>query len=278
MRAICGALNVETQLMAAQMKQKSFRGTGGSHNPDHKSSDAGRSVFEYSDDETDIESDSDNDSDNDDHSNIWFTSFATDVLLYTTCLTQLGNALECPAPEAEHDTTPYTRAIAELRSDQVSTNTDLITEGIWSEEPSNSVEDSGRAHSPGKKTRTMEPGQDVPAVNLESGGKYIIKRSQNEDVQPQLTPVGSEKAGHACSICGKTFSRKSHRKNHEAGHRGSRHHECPKCGKSFTRFNDLKRHQKLHEPRKSPKLLPERPSWSMGESLCDNSNVSSRQK
>ena len=168
MRAICGALNVETQLMAAQMKQKSFRGTGGSHNPDHKSSDAGRSVFEYSDDETDIESDSDNDSDNDDDSNIWFTSFAADVLLYTTCLTQLGNALECPAPEAE---------------------------------------------------------------------------------QPQSTPVKSEKAVHACSICGKTFSRYFQRRNHEVVHRGPRPHECPECGKAFTRLNDCKRHQNIHERR-----------------------------
>ncbi|KAF1829385.1 C2H2 domain-containing protein [Decorospora gaudefroyi] len=56
-----------------------------------------------------------------------------------------------------------------------------------------------------------------------------------------------EKAHHACTICGKTFTRNFHRKHHELSHRGERPHECPECGKAFTRLNDLKRHQKLHD-------------------------------
>jgi hypothetical protein len=56
-----------------------------------------------------------------------------------------------------------------------------------------------------------------------------------------------EKANHACTICGKTFTRNFHRKNHEMSHRGERPHECAECGKAFTRLNDLKRHQKLHD-------------------------------
>lgn len=54
-------------------------------------------------------------------------------------------------------------------------------------------------------------------------------------------------ADHACTICGKTFTRSFHRKNHEASHRGERPFSCPECGKAFTRANDCKRHQKIHE-------------------------------
>ncbi|KAI4607899.1 hypothetical protein J4E83_009443 [Alternaria metachromatica] len=56
-----------------------------------------------------------------------------------------------------------------------------------------------------------------------------------------------EASTHACTMCGKTFSRNFHRKNHELSHRGERPHECPECGKAFTRLNDLKRHQKIHD-------------------------------
>jgi hypothetical protein len=55
------------------------------------------------------------------------------------------------------------------------------------------------------------------------------------------------KADHACTFCGKTFTRDFHRKNHENSHRGLRPYECPECGKAFTRRNDCMRHQKLHE-------------------------------
>jgi hypothetical protein len=63
--------------------------------------------------------------------------------------------------------------------------------------------------------------------------------------------VKRETTNHACSMCGKTFSRNFHRKNHELSHRGERPHECPECGKSFTRLNDLKRHQKIHDRKPS---------------------------
>jgi ribosomal protein L37AE/L43A len=59
--------------------------------------------------------------------------------------------------------------------------------------------------------------------------------------------IKREKSDHACTICGKTFTRNFHRRNHELSHRGERPHECPECGKAFTRMNDMKRHQKLHE-------------------------------
>ena len=63
-----------------------------------------------------------------------------------------------------------------------------------------------------------------------------------------ITATAKPKASTlACTMCGKTFSRNFHRKNHELSHRGERPHECPECGKAFTRLNDLKRHQKIHD-------------------------------
>ncbi|CAN9394852.1 unnamed protein product [Alternaria alternata] len=52
---------------------------------------------------------------------------------------------------------------------------------------------------------------------------------------------------HACSICGKTFSRSYHRRDHELSHKGERPHECAECGKAFTRLNDLTRHKRIHD-------------------------------
>lgn len=62
-----------------------------------------------------------------------------------------------------------------------------------------------------------------------------------------LTTAKRTSANYACTICGKTFTRHFHRKNHELSHRGERPHECAECGKAFTRLNDLKRHQKIHD-------------------------------
>lgn len=61
------------------------------------------------------------------------------------------------------------------------------------------------------------------------------------------TTAKRAKADHACTLCGKTFTRNFHRKHHELSHRGERPHECSECGKAFKRLNDLKRHQKLHD-------------------------------
>lgn len=54
-------------------------------------------------------------------------------------------------------------------------------------------------------------------------------------------------AVYACTICGQTFTRNFHRKNHELSHLGIKPHACPECGKAFTRRNDLERHRKLHD-------------------------------
>lgn len=210
MRATCEALNVETRLIMAQMKQRSLRDTGRSHSPVHRSSEAEIDGSECSDNETDIESDSYSDSDNEErrsenHGTTWFTSFVADVLLYTTCLTQLGNALECPAPESKHNTDTNTRAIA-LESYQISTNTDLTTEGICAEEFSILAKDSERdACSPGEKIPTLESGKNILAADSESEEKHpnmfpatatldVSERVQSADAQlpPSLLDVSYE--------------------------------------------------------------------------------------
>ncbi|KAF2261162.1 C2H2 domain-containing protein [Lojkania enalia] len=61
------------------------------------------------------------------------------------------------------------------------------------------------------------------------------------------TEVPRAKAVHVCGICGKTFTRKFHKIDHEKSHRGERPNQCPECGKAFTRVWDMKRHRKLHD-------------------------------
>ncbi|PSN71159.1 hypothetical protein BS50DRAFT_546300 [Corynespora cassiicola Philippines] len=54
-------------------------------------------------------------------------------------------------------------------------------------------------------------------------------------------------SNYPCSICGKTFTRRFHQRDHENSHRGEKPFACPECGRPFTRKNDLRRHQKLHD-------------------------------
>ncbi|KAF2114940.1 C2H2 domain-containing protein [Lophiotrema nucula] len=61
------------------------------------------------------------------------------------------------------------------------------------------------------------------------------------------TNAQKAKANFLCSICGKSFTRRFHKDDHEKSHRGERPHACPECGRAFTRLNDMKRHQKLHD-------------------------------
>lgn len=58
-----------------------------------------------------------------------------------------------------------------------------------------------------------------------------------------------EKAAYTCTMCGKNFTRKSIKADHENSHLGKRDYECEECGKAFTRKNDLNRHKKIHDRR-----------------------------
>ena len=51
-----------------------------------------------------------------------------------------------------------------------------------------------------------------------------------------------------CSICQKTFTRRTTLNNHQRQHTGERPFRCefPKCGESFAQSNDKKRHERSH--------------------------------
>ena len=80
MLASCENLDAETRPIMARMKKSR------SNEKTALDSDSDSAIVSDIDSDIEIEN-------SDDHT--WFVSFVADVILYTTCLTQLGTALEC---------------------------------------------------------------------------------------------------------------------------------------------------------------------------------------
>ncbi|KAK0111063.1 hypothetical protein ONS95_001443 [Cadophora gregata] len=53
-----------------------------------------------------------------------------------------------------------------------------------------------------------------------------------------------------CNICQRRFTWSFIHKNHLLSHTGTRPHACSECGKAFTRANDCRRHEKIHSKRR----------------------------
>jgi hypothetical protein len=145
LRTTCAIPNTETRLIVTNLTRSGTRSTSGSHNSNDKNIKVEKDDLGCSDDETDDETDDDSDTDNEsrvdkqsteDHgASAWFSSFVEDVLLYTTCLTQLGNALECPVPQVHHNADIQ---VITIEPNQTSTGTGLMTD-VTRAETSSSV-------------------------------------------------------------------------------------------------------------------------------------------
>lgn len=69
---------------------------------------------------------------------------------------------------------------------------------------------------------------------------------EHPNTWPEASTSKEKQSDLACNICGKLFTKISHRKNHELSHRGGRPFDCSDCGKTFSRQDTLDRHQKVH--------------------------------
>lgn len=124
-------------------------------------------------------------------------SFGQDVLLYLTCLTQLGTALECPAQQVKFNTD--TRLVT-LESDHMSFETDSMAEGTHGETFSSVAVDSEHdVYPPGEDTIPQQLWMDFVSRNDNTPlllGKSTLEASdrvQSTDAQPRYTlPPSSE--------------------------------------------------------------------------------------
>ncbi|XP_021510149.2 zinc finger protein 445 isoform X1 [Meriones unguiculatus] len=82
-----------------------------------------------------------------------------------------------------------------------------------------------------------------------SGKKPRKKRENPSDKSSRLIlfqNVRSKTNCHKCSICGKTFSKRSHLISHKRFHTRERPFKCKVCGKTFRWSSNLARHMKNH--------------------------------
>ena len=82
------------------------------------------------------------------------------------------------------------------------------------------------------------------------GGKHVDSGSiMNSELKTKTTVSNSHcdsDTGVKCDVCGKTFKKKVHMKNHYKVHTGKKSHPCKICGKSFSLSCNLSTHMKSH--------------------------------
>lgn len=156
-----------------------------------------RSGSSYDDSESDDDSDFESQPSEIHGEFTWLKSFGQDVLLYLTCLTQLGTALECPAQQVKFNTD--TRLVT-LESDHMSFETDSMAEGTHGETFSRVAVDSEHdVYPPGEDTIPQQLWMDFVSRNDNTPlllGKSTLEASdrvQSTDAQPRYTlPPSSE--------------------------------------------------------------------------------------
>ena len=100
----------------------------------------------------------------------------------------------------------------------------------------------------GKMTPQMPQEKDIPAVEDVGNGSDVLPEVYNTQYSEGRTVINSESSDAKegpffCTLCPKSFGRKSHRNEHiKAVHFKVKPHGCKVCSKSFFRRRELKRH------------------------------------